>query len=295
MNDALRSRLRRVVNVLAGLIGERNSQVLRGIEDARAFLHHELAAIGVAAIEQRFPTSSREGANIEVVFAGTDASRPTLMIGAHYDSAPGTPGADDNASAVAILLEVVRGLAERGAQGASHRHTVRCIFYDCEEPPHFLLDEMGSACHAAACRQRGDRLLGMICLESLGYFVKRPQPSPYARPWMNRVARILGGRNIVLASTGGSLTFGWRVLAAMWRSGWFPIIPIAAPRRLNVINLSDHRSYWDEGYPAVMLTNTALLRNPNYHEASDLPETLDYERMSRLARVIVGASLRLSR
>jgi len=135
----LQQRLRGHVDVLAELIGERNSAHPDGIEAAREYLRRQLRNMGHDVAEQLYPTSLRQAANLEVILRGSRADAPVLIVGAHYDSVIGTPGADDNASAVAILLEIARSLRPYRL-----KRDVRLVFYDCEEPPHFHLGEMGS-------------------------------------------------------------------------------------------------------------------------------------------------------
>jgi hypothetical protein len=276
--------------MLAEIIGERNSLHPSAIEAARAYLRRQLLEMGYQVHDQRYATTSRTAVNLEVVIRGRSVAAPTLVVGAHYDSAIGTPGADDNASAVAILLEIVRACSNR-----QPRRTIRFVFYDCEEPPHYNLGEMGSREHAHSLRAADERLLGMICLESLGYFPRRPCPA-FTVPWyMRLINRVIGGRNVIIVSNVVSLPFGLRFVWSFLRSGWFPCLPAAAPRRLlPVIELSDHRSYWDEGYPALMVTNTALLRNPNYHEPTDRLCTLDVERMAALCGTLSRCVSRLA-
>jgi hypothetical protein len=286
----LQDRLRHHVDILSELIGERNSVCRSAIEAARAYLRRELGEMGHAVLEQTFATTCRRAVNLEVVLPGSRTSAGTLVVGAHYDSAIGTPGADDNASAVAILLEMVRALSS-----ATPKRTVRFVFYDCEEPPHFNMGEMGSQAHAKALRAGGERLLGMICLESLGYFPENPRADLFV-PWYVRLLnRLVGSRNVVIVSDLGSVAFGLRFVWAFLRSGHFPFVPAAAPRRfLPVIELSDHRSYWDQAYPALMVTNTAFLRNPNYHQPTDRLATLDLVRMTALCHTLTRCVARLA-
>lgn len=287
----VKERLRHHVDVLAELIGERNSAHPAGIEAARDYLCRTLREMGGEPVEYEYRTASRPAANVEIVLPGSRAKAPTLVVGAHYDTAVGTPGADDNASAVAILLEIVRGLL-----ATKPKRSVRFVFFDCEEPPHFHCNEMGSQQHARVLRERGERLLGMVCLESLGYFPRHPQPDGFVPRIVRWIHRIAGGRNVVIVSDLRSIPFGLRFVWSFLRSGLFPFIPAALPPRIMpAIQLSDHRSYWSEGYRALMVTNTAMLRNPNYHQPTDRLDTLDLERMAALCRVLTRCVARLAR
>jgi len=277
--------------MLAELIGERHSFCPSGIEAARDYLRRELGKMGCAVVEQAYSTTRRKAVNLEVVVHGSRPRAAALVIGAHYDSAFGTPGADDNASAVAILLEMVRSLSK-----ARFRRDVRFVFYDCEEAPHYGTHEMGSQQHAAMLCARGVRLLGMVCLESVGYFPHRPRLDPRVPWWIRLIMRVGGGRNVAIVSDPASMGFGLQFVWAFLRSGHFPCVPAALPRRwLPEIGLSDHRSYWDEGYPALMVTDTAFMRNPNYHQPTDRLHTLDLERMAALCETLIGSVTRLAR
>lgn len=290
MNDIL-DRLRKHVDVLAELIGERNSPRPHALDAARTYLRRELTAMGHDVVEQPFTTSRRPALNLEVHLRGSKPSLPTLVLGAHYDSAFGTPGADDNASAVAILLEIARAMS-----GIAPRRSVRIVFFDCEEPPHFNFGEMGSQFHAASLRKAGERVMGMICLESLGYFPRRV-PTRADAPWPLRWAnRLLGGRYVVIVSNMPSSLFGLRFLARFATSGWFPFLPAALPVRwVPDIELSDHRGYWEQGFHALMVTDTAHLRNPNYHMPTDRLPTLDLDRMAKLCRQLQRTIKRMCR
>ncbi|HEY0008532.1 MAG TPA: M28 family peptidase [Tepidisphaeraceae bacterium] len=283
MTDDRRERLRRHVDVLAEIIGERHTGRPANLDAARRYIADQLVEMGYDVHRQAFPVSGREGVNLSVTLSSQKPRRSVLIIGAHYDTVRGTPGADGNASAVAMLLEIARHLA-----GKTPARDVELVFYDCEEPPHFATGDMGSQDHARRLRRSGRKVFGMICLESVGYFVKNLSPQPL--PWpLNKIVRWLGGRNIIIVSDLASFRFGTRFVWSFLRSGRFPFLPAALPRRISEIGLSDHRSYWEQGYPALMVTNTAFLRNPNYHRSSDRLATLDLERMTHLCEQLCKA------
>jgi hypothetical protein len=286
---ALIDRLRQHVDMLAELIGERNTSHPLALEATRTYLRRELTSMGHTVVDQPFRVQSRPAVNLEVVLPGRQKTRRTLVVGAHYDSAPGTPGADDNASAVAMLLEISRALS-----GRRLKRTVRIVFYDCEEPPHFNFGEMGSQYHAAALRRSNEAVLGMICLESLGFFSSAANGRsnlPWPLRWINRV---MGQRYVVVVSDVVSARFGWRFVWRLATSGTFPFLPAALPVRwVPDIALSDHRGYWEQRFPALMITDTAHLRNPNYHRPTDRMETLDFPRMERLCAQLCRAIGRL--
>jgi hypothetical protein len=160
---------------------------------------------------------------------------------------------------------------------------VRIVFFDCEEPPHFNFGEMGSQFHAAELRRSGEKVLGMICLESLGYFPRSAEMAALT-PWPLRwFSKCFGQRYVVIVSDVRSAGFGWRFVWRFATSGLFPFLPAALPVKwVPDIALSDHRGYWEQGFHAVMVTDTAHLRNPNYHAATDRLVTLDVPRMAKL-------------
>jgi len=277
---SLQDRLHHHVEVLAELIGERNSSRPTSLDATRTYVRRELEEMGYQVDEQPFATLDRQAINLQVVLPGARANKPTLVIGAHYDTARGTPGADDNASAVAILLEIARELSNHKA-----RRGVRIVFYDCEEPPYFNTGDMGSRFHAVQLKQSGENVLGMICLESLGYFVKEANTINAVPRWLRWITRIFGQKFVVIVSDPKSIRFGWKFTWRFATSGVFPFIAAALPVRwVPEIALSDHRNYWEQNIPALMITDTALLRNPNYHTADDRIDTLDFKRMTRLCR-----------
>ncbi len=219
---------------------------------------------------------------------------PHWILGAHYDSAPGTFGADDNISAVAILLETARLLA----QSPNPPRNIRFVAYTNEEPPHFMNESMGSRVHAASCRKNGDNLQGMICLESLGYYSNEPgsQELPiYGVPDETLTfARSRGidptiGNYIAIVGDEHSTPLLARFDAA-FSIDPVPTLPLVMPE----MRLSDHLCYWDEGFPALMLTDTAMFRNPNYHQPTDTVETLDFKAMASITENLVSALARFA-
>ena len=220
---------------------------------------------------------------------------PHWILGAHYDSAPGTLGADDNISAVAILLETARLLM----QSDHPPRNIRFVAYTNEEPPHFTNESMGSRVHATSCRKNGDNLQGMICLESLGYFTDKPGsqelPTLYGMPdetlafTRSRGIDPTVGNYIAIVGDEQSAQFLARFDTA-FSNRPVPTLPLVMPE----MRLSDHLSYWDEGFPALMLTDTALFRNPNYHKHTDTVDTLDFKAMASITKNLVPAMQTLS-
>jgi Zn-dependent M28 family amino/carboxypeptidase len=202
-------------------------------------------------------------------------SDEVLVLGAHYDAAEGAPGADDNASGVAALLELAALL---GASPPPMR--VELVGFTLEEPPHFREPSMGSKVYARALRERGVQVRAMVSLESLGYFSDAPDSQRYpvaALKWRYPTE----GRFLAVVGRAGDEALLSTVHAALGAHDGLAVESLAAPRALTGVDFSDHASFWDEGYPAVMVTDTALFRNPGYHTPEDTWERLDYVRMAR--------------
>lgn len=290
--DEIESRLRVHVDDLAGLIGPRHLGLPRTIAATEGLILKELEHLFLDVTKETYEAGGRAVSNLIVELPGTHHPSQVLIIGAHYDTVPSTPGADDNASAVAVLLEIARLLAKDKFQ-----YTVRFVFFPCEEPPHFHLGEMGSQIHARRCRTLDERIMGMLCLEMLGYYTTAPasQSLPSAiPPWLSWLFPKRGDFLAAVANLRSwplLLKFRWGFKRAIK----FPLFSIALPEAVREIRLSDHSNFWDQGYPALMLTDTSFLRNPHYHQATDTPETLDYLRMAKVTVGICGAIRRLAR
>ncbi|MFT7517937.1 MAG: Zn-dependent M28 family amino/carboxypeptidase, partial [Kiritimatiellia bacterium] len=195
-----------------------------------------------------------------------------------YDTAWGTPGADDNASGVSMLLEI-----SREVDGSSLRRPVWLVAYTNEEPPWFRSTEMGSYVHAARMAERGQQPHVMYSLEMLGYFDDAPGSQVYP---VGALGWLYGDRGDYVAFVGNFQSVS-RVRSSVYafrRGVQFPTMGAALPAAIPGVDFSDHLNYWDRGWPAVMVTDTSFNRNFAYHEAEDVPESLDYDRMSRVAQ-----------
>lgn len=220
---------------------------------------------------------------------GPDAG-PLLVIGAHYDShgdetAPDitprshTPGADDNASGIAGLLELARLLASNPPT-----RPVELVAYTLEEPPHFRTRHMGSAWHARTLRTDRREVELMVSLEMIGYFSDQPGSQHYPVPAMSGLYPDRGDFIAIVGKLSGFRSTR-RAKAILSGATDLPVYSINAPPMLvQGIDFSDHLSYWREGFPAIMVTDTAFLRNPNYHQSGDTYDKLDYERMAKVVQ-----------
>jgi len=257
---------------LAGTIGERNVSRPRAYAAAASYIENAFAAAGYGPERQSFDAEGVACANIEAEVRG---GNEIVVIGAHYDSVIGAPGADDNASGVAAVLAMARAFS-----GSKPRRTLRFVAFANEEPPWFGTDLMGSYRYARRCRERSERVIGMLSLETIAYFSDAVGSQTY--PAMLEYFYPTTANFIAFAS---NLQSGWllrRCLSAFRRKATIPSQGAALPERVPGIGWSDQWAFWRFGYRAVMVTDTALFRNPNYHTVTDTPETLDYERFARV-------------
>lgn len=270
----IRARLEHHVSALAVEIGPRAALMGHGLLRAERYLKEAFISAGLVVEEQRYEYFGREVANLIARDGDVADKDPHYLIGAHYDSVPGTPGADDNASAVAVMLT----LAERGAgQGLP----IRFAAFTLEEPPAFATKHQGSRMYLRRHRQNLSAIAGAIILEMVGYTSPR-QHYPLVLRWTGYPKT---GDFIGIIANPRSRTLLKRVENGLRRNTKLPVETLCVPLKgwlLPATRLSDHASFWDAGRPAVMITDTAFMRNPHYHLPSDRIETLDFEFMTQL-------------
>lgn len=274
-NDPLDARLVQHVMTLAGKIGERNVYHPAALDAAARYIESELASAGHAVHRQTYVVRGVESSNLEVVLPGTRWPDESLIVGAHYDTVDGSPGADDNGSAVAALIEIARLL-----HGVALGRTLKLVAFVNEEPPFFFWGEMGSQVYARAARRRRENIRLMISLEMLGYY--RDEPGSQAYPPLFRHFHPDRGDFIAFVSNLRSGNAMRRAAQAFRAHSDFPLETTATFGWIPGVAWSDHLSFWREGYPAFMCTDTAFFRNPFYHSAQDTPEKLDYPRLARV-------------
>jgi Zn-dependent M28 family amino/carboxypeptidase len=262
-------RLEAAVRYLAETVGERNHYRPERYAQAQAFLEKSLAEYGYEVRRESYQVGSQVAVNLVVERPG---SEEIVIIGAHYDSVPGTPGADDNATGVAACLELARVFARRNTE-----KTLRFVFFANEEPPYFQTESMGSLVYARGCRERGEKVVSMLALESLGYFSDEAgsQEFPAGITGYPRV-----GNFIAFVSNFGSRSLLREMTTAFQSVSEVPSEVLSAPDFVPGVGFSDHWSFWQCGYPAVMITDTVPFRNPHYHLPSDTPDTLDFSRFT---------------
>lgn len=270
--------LARHIDALAADIGERNTRHPAALERAALYVEGELAGMGYEVQRQEFEAHGVTVRNLEVYRPGLNTADGQVLVGAHYDSAPGTRGADDNASGVAALLELARLLADHEPNKG-----LRLVAWVNEEPPHFQGPGMGSVVHARSLAARNVKLWSMLSLETGAYFDTTPGSQEYPPGFAALYPD--AGDFIAFVGNTGSRKEVRRTLATFRETATVPSEGAAVPGGIPGVGWSDHWAYWQEGYPGVMVTDTAPFRNPHYHEQSDTPPTLD---LGRAARVVAG-------
>jgi hypothetical protein len=281
-----RDRLRGHVAVIAA--EERNVWRPRALAAVERYIEDQLERLGFAPNRQAYDTPYGQVHNIEAGL-GDANSKQVVVVGAHYDSARGTPGADDNGSGVAAAIEIMRLIqAEAGGAWPASAPALKFVFFANEEMPFFGSPQMGSLVYAIDARERGWNVVAMYSLEMLGYYRDEPRSQTY--PWL--FGLVYPDRGDFLAFVGDlrSRALVRRSVGAFREVARFPSEGVAAPRAVPGLEWSDHWSFWEQRWPALMITDTAFYRNPYYHTAEDTPDTLDYD---RLGRVVHGLSAML--
>lgn len=273
--EALSVELRQHVEKLAGEIGERNVYLPKKLAAAADYIESTLANAGHKVARQSYPAGGESCDNLEVEVLGSIWPEEIVVIGAHYDSVVGSPGADDNASGVAALLALARR-----PEFQKPARTLRFVAFVNEEPPFFQTEQMGSLVYARRCRERGERITAMMSLESLGYY----QPQEYSQKYPFPIGVFYPSRGDFVAFVGRTRDRALvrRCVKLFRDQTQFPSEGGALPGALPGIGWSDHWAFWQVDYPAVMATDTAPFRSAHYHTDHDTPEQLDYDRFARV-------------
>ncbi|UCD86112.1 MAG: M28 family peptidase [Deltaproteobacteria bacterium] len=284
----LRSRLQEHVNILASKIGERNLYLkYTELQEAAHYIEQYLVRQGYEVSSQGYRVRGREVRNIEAVKVGSDLADEIIVIGAHYDSAMGTPGANDNASGVAALLELARLMRDdRPAR------SVRFVAFVNEEPPYFKTDDMGSMRYAKRCAERNENVVAMLALETIGYYSDNPGSQRYPPG----ISLFYPDRGNFVAFVGniGSGSLVRRCVKLFRASTEFPCEGAVMPGWIVGIDWSDHWSFWQEGFKGIMVTDTAPFRYSYYHSPNDTPDKVNYDRTARVVAGLVKVILRLA-
>jgi hypothetical protein len=267
---ALREELRIDVQKLAGEIGERNMWHYAQLNAAADFIEGSFSRAGLRTRRDSYEMQEQPCHNLEAEISGSCPE--IIVIGAHYDSVFGSPGANDNGTGVAATLALARRFA-----GAKPKHTLRFVAFVNEEPPYFLSGEMGSLVYARRCKGRGDKISAMISLETIGYFSDAPNSQAYPSPGLGMFYPKIGNF-IGFVSNIHSRALLRRVIALFRKHAKIPSEGAALPAFIPGVSWSDQWSFWKHGYPAIMVTDTAPFRYPYYHSSKDTPDKLDYNR-----------------
>ena len=274
----LRDELIRDVEKLAGEIGQRNIWRYENLSAAADFIETSLAEAGCEVVRQNFQAQNETCCNLEAVITGGRQPDEIVVVAAHYDTVYGSPGANDNASAVAAVLALARRFAGREVD-----RTLRFVFFVNEEPPFFQTEQMGSLVYANKCRLDGDNIVAMLSIETIGYYSDRPGSQKYPFPFGLMYPST--GNFIGFVSNLSSRRLLHKAIGSFRSSCKFPSVGGAIPEFVPGINWSDHWSFWKAGYQAIMVTDTAPFRYPHYHSPQDTPDKIDYD---SLARVVSG-------
>jgi hypothetical protein len=272
----LAGRLRRHVEAIASV--PHNVDHYPALEQSAAYIEAELNGLGYQPQRQVYDIGAKPVRNISVELAPADAgpATPSIVVGAHYDSFGPAPGANDNGSGSAAVLELARLLKDV----APKDKRLRLVLFVNEEPPYDRTPDMGSYRFAKALHDKGEKLVGMISLETIGSFSDKPGSQSYPFPFSHIFSDV--GNFIAFVALPGGRTFLHEVIGAFRAHTQFPTIGGTAPDNIPGIGWSDHWSFWMFGYPAVMVTDTALFRYPHYHEPTDTPDKVDYEKLARI-------------
>ena len=281
--ERISKRLRSHVYTLAGEIGERNIWKKDKLYDAASYIQRIWQEAGFRVELQEYDAKGVTSANLEIEISGQGPTDEIILVGAHYDSVLGSPGANDNGTGVAALLEIAKLL-----HGSKMQRTVRFVAFTNEEPPFFLSRKMGSRVYAMRSRQRQENIVAMLSLETMGYYSEAPDSQNYPFPFglfYPHTANFIG-----FVGNIGSRHLVRQALDSFRSHTRFPSEGTAAPGWLTGIGWSDHWSFWREGFNAIMITDTALFRYAPYHTDYDTPEKIDYDRFARVtngvARVV---------
>lgn len=281
----LRDHLNRDVKDLSVGIGERSFLRPKGLEAAAEYLSVRLQSLGYAVTSDSFAANGSRARNIEAIWPGQNGRIGQVIVGAHYDSVAGTVGANDNGTGVAAVLEIARLVRH-----TRYSRTIRFVFFVNEEPPNFQTMNMGSRVYADRLRESGVAVSAMISLETIGFYSDLPDSQKY--PPVLRLFYPGKGNFIAFVGNSSSRSLVKESIRSFREGTHFPSEGIAAPAQWPGIGWSDQWSFWQEGYPGIMVTDTAPFRYPYYHTTRDTMEKIDFDRTTRvvegMGKVIEG-------
>ncbi len=267
--------LKHDIKKLGGDIGARNFQNYQNLQAAATFLKSSFQASGYSVKTQQYSVGNQTFENIEVEITGVEHPDEIVILGGHYDTAYSSPGANDNASGAAAVLELARRFVNKKPS-----RTLRFVEFVNEEPPFFWTENMGSLVYAKRSRQQNEKIIAMLSLETLGYYSEAKNSQRYPAPLKLFYPSV--GNFVAFIGNVNSATLVKKIIASFRRQTEFPSEGTALPAQIPGIGWSDQWAFWQQGYPAVMVTDTAVFRYPYYHTLEDTPDKIDYERLSRV-------------
>lgn len=272
--QTLRAELIAHVQKLGADIGERNVETYDKLAAAADYIEQTFAAAGLQVRRDGYDVRGSRCDNIEVEITGK--TRDIFVVGAHYDSVYDCPGANDNGSGVAAVL----ALAKRFA-GQQPERTLRFVAFPNEEPIHFQTQLMGSWVYANRCQQRNDPIVGMMSLETIGYYSTERGSQVYPIPGLGAIYPKTGNF-IAFVGNVPSRSLVRQAVGSFRKHAKLPSEGTALPAGVPGVGWSDHWAFWQHGYPGIMVTDTAPFRYPHYHRRTDTPDKLEYDSMTRL-------------
>ena len=282
MTTNLQDKLRQHVYQLADEIGERNIFHPAALIKASKYIQQIWREQGYSVVIHEYLVRNVLSQNLEVTSFGQRKPNQFLLIGAHYDSVIGSPGANDNGSGVAAMLELSRMFKDKVTQ-----HSIRFAGFVNEEPPFFYSGEQGSQIYAKMARERGDQIKLMISLETIGYY--RSEAGSQNYPPLFRFFYPDRGDFIAFVSNLRSRKVMRKLASSFRASSDFPSEHVATFSGVPGVSWSDHASFWSQGYPALMVTDTAFYRYPHYHSPTDTSEKLHYDKLAQVTQGLFKA------
>lgn len=281
----LRNNLKSTVYDLSKNIGVRNYANYENLDRAASYIVNKFNSLGYAIEIMEYEVAGQVFKNIIAQKTGSSDPDEIYIVGAHYDSCF-NPGADDNASGIAGLLELARLLREEQLN-----KTIRFVAFVNEEPPFFMTDNMGSRVYTRELKGKKANIKAAVILEMIGYYSEEKNSQRYPP----LIGPFFPNKGDYIAVVGNihSRKLLKKVVKNFKSYSDFPMESIVVPGFISGFNFSDHWSFWREDYAAVMITDTAFHRNKNYHKSTDLPDTLDYSRMSEVVLGLKGSIIKL--
>jgi Zn-dependent M28 family amino/carboxypeptidase len=287
MSIASQNLLYQHIEFLTKVSPARNYENMVSLDEVVNYINVAFVSYNLVVSRQKWVAKGREYTNIIASWAPEKEER--LIIGAHYDVCGDQPGADDNASAVAGLLETARMVTE---SSPNLDYGIDFVAYCLEEPPFFATEEMGSYVHAKSLHDAGTKVKGMVCYEMIGYFSDEPDSQSYPSPELAQLYPDTADFIIVVGIEQHE-DFNRKFHLEMSKNAQIDVQKITFPGPGGLASMSDHRSYWQFQFPALMVNDTSFLRNPNYHEVTDTIDTLDFSKMKEVVSATYRACINL--